>query len=340
MSARTDCEERLNYVDSMLVSVIIPIYNVEAYLSQCLDSVIAQTYSNLEVLLINDGSTDGSLTIANQYAANDPRIVVVDKPNEGVAATRNVGIGEARGEYVQFVDADDWIQHDMIQQMLNTALKCNCDIVSCGDILEFSDGKTIISNPIKEDVLLRDCSQILSIFLEHKLMNGALRTKLFKRSLFNGLQFDPDVSYGEDALLVWKMLQRNPNISLAFVPESYYHYRMNNTSISHSFGKLKFTAYKVWKTITDDTERLYPDLLPQAQASFCNQMTVILYNAAINGYQYDENIQRLQDVVRKYRKILLRQVNCSIQKKISLWLLCAHYNMVSRVSSAFIFNRR
>lgn len=318
----------------MLVSVIIPVYNVEAYLSQCLDSVVNQTYSNLEIVLINDGSTDNSLAIANKYAANDSRIVVVNKPNEGVAATRNVGIANAHGEYVQFVDADDWIEHDMIERMLGVALKNEYQIISCGDILEFSNGKTMIGNPIEKDIVIREKKQIVSLFLEHKNMNGALRTKLFKRTLFEGLQFDPDVSYGEDALLVWQMLQSQSNISIVFIPDSFYHYRMNDTSISHSFGKLKFTAYKVWKTITDDTERLYPELLPKAQASFCNQMTIVLFDAAINGYRYDEIIQRLQKIVRKYRKILKKQKDCSLPKKLSLWFLCSHYNLVSRISSA------
>ena len=312
-----------------LVSVIIPIYNVEAYLPQCLDSVISQTYSNLEIVLINDGSTDNSLAIANKYAANDSRIIVVDKPNEGVAATRNVGIATIKGEYVQFVDADDWIEQDMIEKMLNTALRNDCTIVSCGDILEYSDKKTLINNPVKEETIFSEKKQVIRLFLEHKNMNGALRTKLFKRTLFDGLCFDPDVSYGEDALFVWQMLQSNSNCPIAFVPESYYHYRMNDASISHSFGKLKFTAYKVWKTITDDTELLYPDLLYKAQASFCNQMTMILFDASINGYQYDGNIQRLQEIVRKYRTVLMKQKECSFRKMFFIRFLCSHYKLLS-----------
>lgn len=124
------------------VSIIVPIYNVEKYLSRCLESLVNQSFKDIEILAINDGSTDNSLNILNKYAAMDSRIIVVDKKNEGLSQTRNLGIDKAKGEYITFVDSDDWIDKDYIKIMYEKIIKNNSDIVICPYVKEY-DYKSI-----------------------------------------------------------------------------------------------------------------------------------------------------------------------------------------------------
>ena len=129
----------------MKISVIIPIYNVEKYLSRCLESVINQTYKNLEIILVNDGSTDNSSKIIQQYY--DPRIKIINKINGGLSSARNAGLKICTGDYITFVDSDDWIELDMIEFMTKQVCNTNCDLVVIKEIIKY--GETAYFNPRK-----------------------------------------------------------------------------------------------------------------------------------------------------------------------------------------------
>ena len=120
--------------DTPKVSVIIPIYNQEKYLRECLETVLLQNLQEIEVICVNDGSTDESLSILKEYAKRDDRIVVVSQENKGVSAARNVGIEIAKGEYISFIDSDDWVAPNFIEKLYETAVKNNADISACGII--------------------------------------------------------------------------------------------------------------------------------------------------------------------------------------------------------------
>lgn len=130
--------------DSPLISVIIPVYNVEKYLHRCLDSVIEQTYKNLEVILIDDGSTDHSGEICDDYAAKDVRIHVIHQENQGVSAARNKGLDTAKGEYIAFVDSDDYILPEMYAKMLECIIENNVDFCVCQWQYEYADGRQVV----------------------------------------------------------------------------------------------------------------------------------------------------------------------------------------------------
>ena len=114
------------------ISVIIPVYNTELYLRRCLESVINQTYTNLQIIIIDDGSTDNSLKICTEYAQNDNRLIVYSQNNSGVSAARNKGLDMATGDYIAFVDSDDFIENDMFAKLLNTMVNNEADIIVCG----------------------------------------------------------------------------------------------------------------------------------------------------------------------------------------------------------------
>lgn len=209
-----------------LITVIVPIYNMEKYLSDCLEALIHQTYNNLEILLVNDGSTDASETIARSYAAKDSRIVVLCKENGGQSSARNFGLCRASGSYIGFVDSDDWISNDYYEHLLTALQKTEADIAyaeihhMCG-----SDEKAFA---IHEARLLTTFEDMVSY-----QNNGSVWSKLFRRSLL----FDddklshkfPEGLHWEDSEFLIKILSRAK--SMVLVPKSVYYYRNTPTSI-------------------------------------------------------------------------------------------------------------
>jgi glycosyltransferase involved in cell wall biosynthesis len=153
----------------MLVSILIPVYNAERYLSECLDSVLSQTHTELQIVAINDGSTDNSATILDEYASRDTRLQVVHRENRGVATTRLELLSLAKGDYVNFVDSDDTIQPDMIQRMVSLCEDFNLDMIVCGSTTDMtitaSTGKTDTVEIVDRDRATRE-------FLEHKRLVG------------------------------------------------------------------------------------------------------------------------------------------------------------------------
>ena len=129
-------------MDSTMISVIVPVYNVEPYLRKCLDSIVNQTYRDFEILIIDDGSTDGSGRICDEYAEKDSRIKVFHTENRGLSCARNLGLAEAKGEWIGFVDSDDWIEPDMYEVLIRRAEETGADVVECSHYKEL-DGKTI-----------------------------------------------------------------------------------------------------------------------------------------------------------------------------------------------------
>ena len=136
--------------NSKIISIIVPIYNSEKYLERCINSILNQTYTNFELILINDGSKDSSLKICRKYASKDNRIVVIDKENEGVSIARNMGIQRAKGELISFVDADDYIEKTFLEDMLNVMSKYNVDYVTCGYNRVYDDHTEHINNDLSE----------------------------------------------------------------------------------------------------------------------------------------------------------------------------------------------
>ena len=166
-------------MNSPLISILLPVYNTSAYLPQCLDSVFAQTYTNLQVVLVDDGSKDNSLEICQQYAAKDPRIEVYHQENHGVATTRNHLLEKVKGDYVLFVDSDDWIEPDMVEFLVGKALTNNIEMVVCGNV----NNDTPPASEYNEELWSQD--KAVKEFLRHVNFNGSLCNKLTLVSLFH-----------------------------------------------------------------------------------------------------------------------------------------------------------
>lgn len=213
--------------DKGKISVIVPIYNAEKYLERCLSSIVAQTYINLQVILVNDGSTDSSLEICRRWEKIDKRVLVINSDNKGVANARNKGLAKAVGEYIGFVDADDEIEIDMYQALLQNLYLQKADIVCCTRKYFNETGHLLRETHNKETNLVEE--EMLCAFF-HFSFDGSACTKLFRHAIIHEkkIQFDVDIYNNEDYLFVGKYL--NVVHRCVLIDKSYYHYYLNSNS--------------------------------------------------------------------------------------------------------------
>lgn len=208
------------------ISIIIPVYNVEKYIRQCLDSVISQTFIDWECWLIDDGSTDSSKDICDEYVEKDNRFHVIHKANGGLASARQCGIEHVSGKYVATIDSDDWVEPDYLQSMYDCILEDDADVVTCGYYMNFPDNQMYFSNE-PSDISPKT---VMHETLRHKLHAG-LWCKMFKRSLFKDYDVCwPKYGYYEDMYVFVSVLQYAKKI--AYLPKATYHYRFNTNSLS------------------------------------------------------------------------------------------------------------
>lgn len=238
-----------------LISIIVPVYNVADYLDECISSLINQTYRNLEILLIDDGSTDGSGTICDVWAEKDERIRVIHTENHGVSHARNIGLKEARGGYIGFVDGDDWCDPDMYETMLNYVHKTKADIHAGGYVIERAAG-TEMPLHIGTPGILSVRQAIHDLFspgTHKRFMNWVVWDKLFSRSIISGIRFDEKLKRSEDQWFFWQVLRRVNCISYA--PQMAYHYRIREGSAMHTVSNRVGTdSIAAMKYILQDAE--------------------------------------------------------------------------------------
>lgn len=223
-----------------MISVIVPVFNVEPYLRQCVDSIINQSYADLEILLIDDGSPDQCGVICDEYAAKDDRVRVFHTENRGLSAARNEGLREANGEYIAFIDSDDWIEPDMYEVLLKRLEETGADISVCGyDVV--SDRKATEWRPKEKDY---STSEAWSALLSEKINNNAWN-KLFRREIFQSIAYEgsifPEGKNYEDISVMHRIVAEARNV--ATVEKPLYHYRMRPDSISQSYTAKNLLDY-------------------------------------------------------------------------------------------------
>ena len=219
------------------VSVIIPTYNVENYIEKCLNSIINQTLHEIEVIVINDGSTDKSSKIVDEISKKDSRVKLVNQDNAGVSKARNKGMMLAQGDYITFVDPDDYIEINMLEKLYMTAEKYNCDIVQCNYTIDNNGKYRPISQDIKPNKVLKE--QEIVKYLKNGLIEGSLATyvwdKIFKRSYLkeHNLKFREDLNMFEDWYFIMDAISYLSKF--AFLQDSLYNYRITSNSLSRKY---------------------------------------------------------------------------------------------------------
>lgn len=232
----------VNLSTKIKVSVIVPVYNAEKYLASCLDSILHQSLKEIEVICINDGSEDGSLKILEQYALQDKRVHIIDQENQGVSVARNNGIKQAQGEYIGFVDSDDWIDTDFYEKLYQTAEKTGVDIIACGIIYHgWRKTKTMLHADVNQAAdNLKDICALFHIPTLNYIWNKIYKCDWIKA---NKLYFPEQTTY-EDMYWSCQVMERAQKAALICGPN--YHYRYVPTSIVNTTltDNLKKTDYK------------------------------------------------------------------------------------------------
>lgn len=205
------------------ISVIVPVYNAALSLHRCVDSILAQSFTDWELLLIDDGSVDGSSVICDRYAQDDGRIRVIHKANEGVAATRRRGIDEARGKYSLQVDSDDWAEPTMLEELYATAESQEADMVICDFYYDYNGRKPV--KHISQEPSGPGCESVLMDLLKGGRLRPYCWNKLVRHECYRkyGVIIPSDISHGEDFLICLSLL-RHPEMRVAYLPKAFYHY--------------------------------------------------------------------------------------------------------------------
>jgi glycosyltransferase involved in cell wall biosynthesis len=288
------------------------VYNAEKYLHRCLSSIIGQTYGNLEIILVNDGSLDNSLTICNKYAKKDSRILVIDKENGGISSARNRGLEIAIGDYIGFVDSDDYISPDMYAKLLEAIKSDNADIVEC----ELSDALTVGSY---------QCSYE---FLAGINTMNPVWNRLYRRFLFDNIRFS-GYAWGEDYVA---------NAQIAYIcsakvtiSDHLYHYINNKNSTTRvPFSLAKMNTINTGKEVFDFYHRRYENLCPYISVYICNYL-LECYIGLLRSDEIDRK-RYMKEIVNDYR-IYYPKIPETVFKTVKLWKRRIHYT-IFRVSPA------
>ena len=258
-----------------VISIIVPVYNVEEYLPECIDSLLNQDIKDIEIILVNDGSTDGSGSVCDEYSHKHSQICVIHQENAGVSAARNKGLDHARAPYISFVDSDDFIPSDHISILLNTIKESNSDIALGTIRYYYSKDKTSTSKlKFKEKTLLIGDDVLASAF-DINLEYATVYCKVYRKEILKGIRFS-NIKYGEDGLFLWEALKKSNSIIIA--PNAIYSYRVRETSASRAnFTKEQLTYIDVNKSIFEEAKTLYPKLY-----NFALQRYVIANIAMLN----------------------------------------------------------
>lgn len=318
-----------------LVSVVVPVYNVEKYLPRCMNSLIHQSYSNLQIILVDDGSTDSSGIICDKYSDKDARIQVIHKQNGGLSSARNAAIPCLKGNYVAFVDSDDWVDHNMIHDMLAVSIRTGCKLVFCDPIRVKTEGKTDTSHYDKH-ITIYSQKQFARLFFKIGTNRTVIyaHSKLYARELIEEDLY-PEGLTSEDVVGTLKAFIKADKIAEIHYP--YYYYFINPGSITGHFSRLDFDLIPIW----NQAIRICRDRQPEYEKyAVLNRKRIdftLLTRLAVN-LPYDtimcnyrkETAKLLADL--KANKLFLLRENIPASRKICIVFICRNYPLFCKAA--------
>ncbi len=316
-----------------VVSVIIPVYNAGGNLRPCLDSIRNQVYSDLEVWMVDDGSTDGSGSVCEEYAADDPRFHVIHQHNSGASAARNAGIERAAGCYVSFIDSDDWIEKDFYKILTGLPDEDTVMGMCCYCL---SDGKPCLPLGKAEEAVLRG-EEALSFIIADKLSGPCNKLFLLSRIRERQLRFDPGLTVGEDMLFVFEYL-RGGNVK--YIPYGGYHYRQTDNSVSRS----AFKASRM--SIFDALDRMEKEGPPSIRGTVNSKRAytamvsmIFLLTSERKPENAKEIRKQLKQILRGSLKWLIKAPEYSMTEKCAAVLVSASPGLGTAVYRMVYMNR-
>lgn len=276
--------------NNTLISIIIPIYNSENYIYICVESILNQTYKNIEIILVNDGSTDKSAIICDSLSNEDKRIIVKHKKNEGPGAARRDGLKLAKGQYIGFVDSDDYVQNEMFERLLAKS-KEGFDIVQCGYKKVDTMGNVLLDIIPKKSSVIGDynCSHHYAV----QNSTNFLWDKLYSAFLFKGIIF-PELSYGEDSCVLCQLFANSKSFS-TLEDSLYYHVNRDDSLVNSPFTKKRLDNIESGKFMYDFYKVKYPSLSAFAALHICS------YSAILYREVYNLNTNNRESILNQLR---------------------------------------
>lgn len=314
--------------DFPLISVIVPVYNVSEYLEECLLSLLHQTYANIEILVINDGSTDDSGKICNYYSEYDNRIKYFTKKNGGLSDARNYALDRISGDYITFVDSDDIVDVNYIKVLVDLVNTYECDIASVDkrDFYKITELKDLKKNEKNTDILFSRKEAIKSI-LRDKFFTTSAWGKLYKASLFKTIRFPKGKIY-EDLWTTWKVVDISSRI--IFRSQPLYFYRTNPTSIMNSkVSEKNMDFIEAHKNIINYVKLKYPDLVIYANQRFARYCSAYLYRMWRQEYKDRKAIEEIRNYLKKNLWVFLKS-EYSLDKKIFAIIVCTFPGLLNK----------
>ncbi len=299
-----------------LISVIIPIYKVEDFLDECIASVVGQSYRNLEIILVDDGSPDRCPAICDEWALKDKRIQVIHKGNGGLSDARNAGLDIARGAYISFVDSDDWIVSDMFENMLSIMEAEHADICACNIRSCYPDHQEVWGCG---KYVTGTSEQILEMLYNDTAFPVAATNKLYRRECWDGLRF-PVGKVCEDAFTTYKLIDRAKKI--VQIPDAYYCYRIRPQSIMTSpFSINRMDEEEAWRVNYQFVQQHYPRLYQKAFRFYLQKVRVLIQVIPKEQRQdYLHQFNDLKTIMKDNMQFMLLESGLSLKYRVKYLL--------------------
>lgn len=298
-----------------IISVIVPIFNVGDVLGRCIESIVTQTYKNIEIILVDDGSRDNSGAICDEWAERDRRITVIHKKNGGAASARNYGLEIAKGEYIGFVDSDDYIAADMYELLL-ADMESDIDIACCGTATLYPDRMKL--RPVLYDNAPRKMVFTNQESIKERLLLRYLSfspcDKLFRRELFNSVRF-PAGRVCEDLPVIYECVKKSQKVINIGKVKYFYCYRENSVS-RKKFSRERISYILFARDIFRDVYHSYPLLREEAEARYITNVVSIMYQIKQYGM-----LKEYKKIYMRLKKLLIRrQFNILMNKYLAQYL--------------------
>ena len=282
--------------NNIKISVIVPCYNIESYLPRCIERILAQTYKNLEIILISDGSTDGTDEVIREYVKKDSRIIPVFKQNSGVSDTRNRGLDIATGDYIGFVDGDDYIEPEMYETLLKNAIENNADISHCGYQMVFPSRVDYYYNTGKK--VIQDNKKGIRDIIVGDYVEPSPCIKIYRKNIVNNLRMPPDIKINEDVIFNFYAFVNSQKSVYEDLPFYHYILRKGSAATSKINQNKLFDPVRVRKEIFEySLKNLDNEIQSVAYSSYLNSI-INLYrvvsNSKLKEYKEDSFILKRQ----------------------------------------------
>lgn len=298
-----------------VISVIVPIYRVEEYLNQCIESIVNQTYSNLQVILVDDGSPDRCGEMCEDWARRDKRIKVLHKKNGGLSDARNAGLAIATGRFVAFVDSDDWVEPQMYETMLSILVNENADLVACGIVDTYPDKDIVHSYAYAAG----GPEKFLKMIYQDTTFPVSACNKLYKKNLWDDFKF-PVGKLCEDAFTTYLLLDHASKI--VQIPDGLYHYRIRESSIMTSeFKPARMDEEEAWRRNYQYMQTHHPELAKYAYDFYLQKVNVLIHTIPFQQrMKYSKEYNCLYDILRKNLKHVLFQSSLGWKYRIHFFI--------------------